>query len=210
MAKAKQKTQKPNPLGEVGKPRPDGLVPQPHGGALKPTKPGERRMTGGRKSAGLAIIEWINALQGKTHAEYKAIARDPEAPGNKRVAAIQWLKSLSDATDIGDYSELMEGSKTLSQYVQEGRDLRKIKRVKRRVDKDGNVSNEIDLDTSGGMTLDRILDRTVGKPVQTMEISTDGSLRPVILAPQGVSISEWSTKAKQVDSTSTPMIDQDD
>lgn len=49
----------------------------------------------GRPSAGIALKEWINAMQGMSSEEYRAILDDPKETGVRKAAARVWLHGSS-------------------------------------------------------------------------------------------------------------------
>jgi hypothetical protein len=74
------------------------------GGIVPPVehqfKFGNRANPLGRPAAGLSIIEFINELQNHTRAELRAVSKDPRVPANKRVAAKEWLRALSNRRNV--------------------------------------------------------------------------------------------------------------
>jgi hypothetical protein len=98
---------------------------------LRPWRKGQSGNRKGRPAAGLTVIEWYNAMQGKTKDKLEAISKDDKQPVTKRLAADQWLQTISKAMTTA------------------GVPIR-------------------------GEAIDRICDRTAGKPTQHQEISGPG------------------------------------
>ena len=156
------------------------LIPQKHGGALRPAFKSGAEWRGnslGRKSAGAAIGDWYTLFSDRMDAgkitadELRDIARnDPN--GNRRVAAKQWIEAFG--ADIADFEPLLQGKKSAGELRAAGVNTSMVKKatVRSTIDKDGGVSKQITLELRhGGEALDRIADRTEGKPTQRLEVA---------------------------------------
>ena len=145
----------------------------------RPFKPGQSGNPKGRPRAGLSVVEWINELQETLEEDLRKISTDPKAPPHKRSAANSWLAAMAPAPDMADFGPLMRGEVTIEQLRASGVDTSRIKKVVRRTDAEGNVvSVAIELHEHGGRDLDRLCDRTAGKPTQPID-AKDSSLPDV-------------------------------
>jgi hypothetical protein len=149
-------------------------------------KPGESGNPKGRPAAGLAVRDWINILAGQdvTEEKLRRITKDPKAPWSKRTAALRMLRSL-ETGDIADFAGFLRGENNLEDLRAMGISTEVIKKFKQKtrvVPKgDGEVEEvidrEIELHDRSGDDFDRILDRTIGRPVQEVHQHVDGTLR---------------------------------
>ena len=121
-------------------------------GNLRMWRKGESGNPAGRKPAGLTVIEWYNALAGKSKDQLLDIAGDPRISVAKRAAAMQWVQTLSKL-------------KTTA-----GTPIR-------------------------GEALDRICDRTAGRPVARQEVSGPGG--GPIVSQVAVNLSACLSAAEQ-------------
>jgi hypothetical protein len=101
--------------------------------------------------------------------------RDPKAPQPKRAAAQQMLHARMP--QMADYENLVNGTKTVTELAAEGIDTSLIKKLKVRqeLDREGNVTavtRELELHNLAGEALDRICDRTDGKPTQALDVQS--------------------------------------
>lgn len=116
-------------------------------------KPGESGNPAGRprSSAGATIREWINELADKTEAHVRAVIADTDSPAAKVIAARRVLNAMLDSSTW--------------------------KVVK---DKDSGEEELYRTGESPGpaMDFDRIMDRTEGKPAQSVDMTHEhtGSL----------------------------------
>jgi hypothetical protein len=135
---------------------------------LRPAKKGETRNPNGRPAAGTTVREFINSLAFSklTEKQLRRVAKDKKMPWAKRTAANRMLRTL-EAPDMADFEKILNGEETLSQARDKGLNTDAIKRI--RPTKEGI---EIELHDRSGSDFDRILDRTIGKPMQ--EISMTG------------------------------------
>jgi hypothetical protein len=144
-----------------------GLIPQPHGGALKPWPKGVSGNWKGSSTAGACISNAYNGMSGLTPAEYRIIANDERESGARIAAARQWLETLGE--DIAELEPFLQGRKTLKALRDAGVNTRMIKKASIRRGEDGeHITVEL---RHGGEALDRIADRTEGKPTQRVEVA---------------------------------------
>lgn len=161
---------------------------------LRPAwQPGQSGNMAGRKPAGLNIKEWHNQIsnafdRGELTIEgVREIAKsDPN--GNRRVAAIQWVEATTRG-DVASYEPFLTGEKSLTELQSAGVDTSALKKVsvKRYESGEGNKKETsehvtIELRHPAGEASDRIMDRTIGKPVQHVEVAkvdldVEGALR---------------------------------
>jgi hypothetical protein len=144
-------------------------------------KPGQSGNPKGRVTAGATVREWWNVLaeQGLTPRQLQRIIADPDSPFPKIEAAIQILQSI-ELGDVTDMEDLLDGKVTLRQLRESGVNTRIIKKikVKRRTlyNEDGpegeEVEREVELHNRAGDALDRIMDRTDGRPKQQVDVTS--------------------------------------
>ncbi len=149
---------------------------------LRPAKPGEIRNPKGRPTAGASVKEWINiyAERDLLEEDLRKISRDPQKGWAERAAAERMVRSL-EQPDMADFEPLLDGQMSLRELRAQGQDTATIKKVKSRKrtipQKEGDpveeVEREIELHDRAGEEMDRILDRTEGKPMQEIA-SKDG------------------------------------
>jgi len=140
---------------------------------LKPFKPGQSGNPAGRKTAGATIREHMNAMAEAdlTETQLRTIARGKNEPWPRRAAAERILRTL-EAGDLADFQTVIAGEKTLAELRDEGVNTELVKKVK-----PVEHGVEIELFDRAGGDVDRIMDRTEGKPKQTREIKHDVVLR---------------------------------
>lgn len=149
---------------------------------FKPGNPG----SAGRKTAGATVDEWWNYLsaQNPTEDELRKIARDKKADWNRRSAANQMLRTL-ECPDIADYAGLLRGENRLEDLRAMGVNTEVVKKFKQKTRtttaRDGTgeveevVDREIEFYDRSGESLDRVCDRTNGKPNQSMDVKMQTS-----------------------------------
>ena len=147
-----------------------GVVPPPE----YRWKPGQSGNPKGRPSAGLAIVEWLNQMQELPYDEIEAVAKDKKAPAAKRAAAIQWIDILTGSASLEDFEAYVNGKKTLKQLAESGVAVRRLKKAKVSTAKDGAEQREIELSDTPAHAIDRVLDRTQGKPAQAVQHTGKG------------------------------------
>jgi hypothetical protein len=158
------------------------LIPQPHGGALRPWPKGVSGNPGGSRKAGAYVEEFVNALahaaveHGLTEDDLRAIARDKEQPWPKRAAAERIIRSI-EAGDLADFDEWLSGQVSeLSTLRRRGINTEVVKKAKVKILEGGVVERELELHDRAGTDFDRIMDRTQGKPTQKIEHAGDVGL----------------------------------
>lgn len=152
--------------------KPIELIPQPHGGALRPAWKKGESPNPGRKTAGAYVSEHYNRLaylcdNGELDVNGLAqIAKDDPNP-NRRIAARQYMEGMG--ADLADFEPFLRGEQTLASLRESGKFTGMIKKATiRRSDEGEQISLEL---RSGGEALDRIADRTEGKPTQRHEVT---------------------------------------
>lgn len=156
----------------------NGLIPQPHGGALKPWPKGVSGNPKGNDTAGACISNHYNRMAGLTAADYRAISNNPDESGARIAAARQWLETLGE--DMANVEPFLRGESSLKGLRDAGVNTRLIKKASIRRSEDGeHITVEL---RHGGEALDRIADRTTGKPTQhvqvtKVELDVEGALR---------------------------------
>ena len=120
-------------------------------------------------TAGASIREWMNAMANYTEAELRHINQSARFPASKRAAALQLMRAIT-CPDMADFAGIIEGDKSLQQARKEGVDTTLVKKFKVRHTEHG-PTRELELHDPAGEAIDRVMDRTEGKPKQTTEIS---------------------------------------
>lgn len=168
------------------KPESVTLIPSPlgHGMIRPPWGAKNTANPAGRPPAGLVIKEWYNVMASSKWTARRVVAawKDEDAPASKRAAAFQMMQTMG-LIDLADLASVADGTESLKSAQRKGLPTHAIKKLKTRTrtDSEGNetVEREIELHPDrSGEALDRIADRTVGKPSQTSLIATV-SLDPV-------------------------------
>lgn len=177
--------------------------------ALKPVKPGEVRNPAGRPSAGASVKEWFNGLCDTPEGELERIAKDKEEAPKRRAAAIQWLDILAGAVDLADLEAYIEGATKLSDLKATGiaaRAIRKVKETRKSGDWGEEVKREVEMSDRGGQALDRIMDRTEGKPHQTQTVTNEISdeAREAMLKLENLTDEEFAVLEKVLALKKTP------
>lgn len=137
-------------------------------------KAGQSGNPKGRPSAGLAIVEWLNQMQEMSYDEVEAIAKDKKAPAAKRAAAIQWIDVLTGSASLEDFEEYVAGRKTLKQLAESGVAVRRLKKAKEKQIGEATIEREVELSDRPQTAIDRVLDRTHGKPAQSIQHTGPG------------------------------------
>lgn len=134
----------------------------------------------GVRCAARSITEHFNDLDRATEAEIRAIARDKTAPANKRAAATQWLDILASSGELADFEPFLDGTHDLRKLQREGvatRLAREAKVTTHTSDSGSETRREIKLSDKGADSLDRVLDRTGGKPHQSQSLQIHGAIQ---------------------------------
>ena len=157
---------------------------------LKPARPGEVRNPAGRKTAGATIKEHLNALAERnlTAKQLRTIARSDREPWTRRAAAERILRTL-ETGDLADMEGLLNGSVSLAELRETGVNTEVIKKVRTKVrtldDGTTETEREVELFDRAGIDFDRVLDRTEGKPRQTLEVEGTGIAPQVLVMRHG-------------------------
>lgn len=173
-----------------GKTPEDQADKSPLNGVVPPVssrwKPGQSGNPSGRKTAGATIREHINSLSnaGLSEDELRKIARDKSEAWTRRSAAERILRTL-EAGDLLDFESVLKGEETLREAKERGVNTEVIKRIKQKSKvvkvADGEfeeiIEREIELHDRAGQDFDRIMDRTDGKPKQSIEIDANVNTR---------------------------------
>ena len=130
----------------------------------------------GRTTAGALVREWFNWIAEKqlSESQLRELVGNKSTPVPKRAAAIQWLRS-SRFGDMADFEPFLAGVVDLQTLRKGGLPTDMVKKVtvKVRVMTNGDqvTQREIELydPKIAGEALDRIMDRTEGKPQQELK-----------------------------------------
>jgi hypothetical protein len=156
-----------------------------------PQRKGDRGLyPKGRPAAGATIIEWMNVMQGIGETRLREIARNKRLPACKRAAAIQWLRIVR-MPDVADFTPFIHGNKTMAELRSDGTDTTVVKRFGVIPGRFGDA-HSLELHDHTGDALDRILDRTLHKPLQKMDTNISGNV--------GISADDVLRAATQTDS----------
>jgi hypothetical protein len=100
--------------------------------------------------------------------------------------------------DVADFERFLDGRETLEELQARGINTEVVKRVKKKrkilrrevkgdaVEELIQEEREIELHDRGGVEVDRILDRTVGKPVQGIDLTGDAVVTSVTIHVMGM------------------------
>lgn len=169
MGKPKAK-KKASETAKPAKGRGSGRKPPPKEHQFKAGNPGG---PGRPPNAGATIIEWWNILVAAdpTEEELQQLAKYAR-PLAKRMAALEILQTLERA-DLADFAEYLSGEKTLPELRKAGLPTSLIRKASNHPGKYGDARG-LELHDRRGTALDRILDRTLGRPKQAVEVKGDG------------------------------------
>lgn len=177
------------PIDDVGGPA-DPTPAVPVGGKYPPPaehrfKPGQSGNPKGRPpSAGQSLIEAMNdlAAAGLDEDQLRAICKNRRESFVRRTAARESLRMIEDG-DLADFEDVMAGRETLADLRARGINTEIVKRCKRTTKNvqviggasDGtNVESEficeVELHDRAGSHVDRIIDRTEGRAVQSVKV----------------------------------------
>ena len=141
-----------------------GVVPPVHS-RFKPDQSGNPK---GRPNAGAMVRDFYNSMADKTLEEVQRIAHAPNVRMAKRRAALDWLRA-NNPPDMADYTLVLQGRETLTEAHERGVDTTGVKAVSVTPGEHGTAMR-LTLHDRGDTALDRILDRTIGKPRQAVEV----------------------------------------
>jgi hypothetical protein len=149
-------------------------------------RPGRSGNPKGRRSAGASLIEHLNSLGEMTEAELRDLFEDPRQPTLRRAAALQLLHSL-ECGDLADFEDSMAGRVTLEDMALAGFNTAIVERFKRKVrtirHRNGSIetiaSIDIELHDRSGAAVDRIMDRTFGRPGVAVHTNRDADAQYV-------------------------------
>lgn len=139
----------------------------------------------------------MNQMIGKTEAEVRLMARNKKSPLYKRIACERILRSI-EAGDLADFAGLLKGENNLEDLRGMGINTEVIKKLKQKTRRvpTGNgdeteelIEREIELHDRAGSDFDRIIDRTLGKPAQSVDVTSNGKQVAVKIL-SGVSMDE--------------------
>lgn len=154
---------------------------------LTPVQPGQVLNPSGRKVLGAYITECKNSLGDKLSKgeigwnDIREMARSGK--GNWRPAAVQMIQSV-ELPRMADYEPLLDGEMDARGLEKSGVDTTAIKKMKlkrREIPQDNDdppiveYEREIELHNRSGEAFDRIMDRTVGKPAQSVTIQSSSA-----------------------------------
>jgi hypothetical protein len=147
-------------------------------------QPGRSGNPKGRRSAGASLAEHLNSLGEMTEAELRKLFENPGQPALRRAAALQLLHSL-ECGDLADFEDLMAGRVTMEDMALAGFNTAIVKRFKRKVrtirHRNGSIetitSVSVELHNRSGAAVDRIMDRTLGRPGVAVHIDLDAEGR---------------------------------
>lgn len=142
-------------------------------------KPGQSGNPKGRPAAGAVVLEHINALTScdAIEADLLKIVRSKKEPIARRMAAKRLLAAI-EHSDLADFDSVLAGEVKLSELRDGGVDTSVVKRIKSksRVNHDANgdpetvIEREIELHDRSAGGFDQVLDRTIGKPTQALNL----------------------------------------
>src|SRR5829696_7059744 len=109
--------------------------------------------------------------------------RDPSEEWAKRTAAARMLRCL-EWPDLTDFQPYLSGDKSLDELKAAGIATEAVKKAKLKVctldDGTTETEREVELFDRAGADFDRVLDRTEGKPRQTLEVEAVGVVPQVL------------------------------
>ncbi len=120
----------------------------------------------------MIVGKYFNALSRRKlhHKKLRSIVRDLEQPQLYRAAAERILRTV-DAVSIADFEPYCQGKCSLKDLQEQGVNVDALRKVKQTTKSDGSVTREVELFDRAGEELDRIMDRTIGKPAQAVQVS---------------------------------------
>ena len=157
----------------VASSHPNGLIPQPHGGALAPVWRKGQSGWPGRKTAGAYISEHYNRLaagfeSGEFTCDHLAVIAKTDPNANRRIAAVKYLESMG--ADMADFEPFLKGKASLSKLRASGVFSGAVKKASIRRDSEGGEHITLELRDSLP-ALDHVHDRTEGKPIARVEVA---------------------------------------
>lgn len=142
-------------------------------------KKGQSGNPSGRPSIGMTLKEHLNNFSHHELTEFdlRKIAKDKNQSVPIRGAAERAIRII-ESPDMADYADLLSGARTLGEMKRAGVNTEAIKKFKQKthVNKDGTytIEREIELHDRSGVDFDRIVDRTEGKPKQSVDVTSGG------------------------------------
>ena len=133
----------------------------------------------GPKPIGATLIAHVNAIGAKedlTEAMLVKISKDKDAHPARRAAADELLRLINRA-DYAEFTGFLKGNEDIDDLSAAGIDTRKIKKIKQKSRvvnvADGEVEEvierEIELHADAPQTFDRLVNHTIGMPLQRIQ-----------------------------------------
>ncbi len=135
----------------------------------------------------MIVARYFNGMSRRKlhHTKLRAIVRNVNLPQLKRAAAERLLRTV-DSVSIADFEEYCNGRATLKELGAAGVNVDALRKVKQTTKSDGTVTREVELFDRAGEELDRIMDRTIGKPAQAVQVSGGLQISEVRFAIPGL------------------------
>lgn len=155
----------------------------PRSGVVPPVetrfRPGDGRQRPGRPAASASYKNWLNEMQDWDAEQLLSLIRSKRGPALK-IAAARDILERAFPGDLADFELVCMGEIGLDEARARGLLTDRIKKLKTKefTDKDGNTSTtrEVELKDDANKALDRVLDRTGGKPAQEVQLRHSGGV----------------------------------